>query len=276
MGRRRNDVADDLVEALSLLFSVVHPVWCIPLAAFFLFAVRAVFNHWVSIPGLEPLGNMLGALSAVAALAGGLAGWRLRLKKAEFLRQRLDIDWLNALSWQEFERQVGEVYRERGYRVEQLGGNGPDGGVDLRLKKDGVTTLVQCKRWKTYKVPVQPVRELFGVMAAEQADRAIFITSGIYTQEAIRFAEGKPIDLVDGAQLAEMLRRFQTSLREASQPGVAPASTRTSADEIPDRPSCPKCGSQMVLRRAKTGANAGNEFWGCSTYPKCRGIRPVG
>lgn len=40
-----------------------------------------------------------------------------------------------------------------------------------------------------------------------------------------------------------------------------------------DVPSCPKCGSSMVRRTAKSGANAGNSFWGCSQYPACRGIR---
>ena len=34
--------------------------------------------------------------------------------------------------------------------------------------------------------------------------------------------------------------------------------------------SCPKCGSQLVERVAKKGANAGNSFWGCSDFPKCR------
>jgi len=33
---------------------------------------------------------------------------------------------------------------------------------------------------------------------------------------------------------------------------------------------CPKCGSEMVKREVKKGANKGNLFWGCSTYPKCR------
>jgi predicted RNA-binding Zn-ribbon protein involved in translation (DUF1610 family) len=37
-------------------------------------------------------------------------------------------------------------------------------------------------------------------------------------------------------------------------------------------PRCPKCGSTMILRTAKSGANAGNKFWGCSTYPTCRGM----
>ncbi len=35
---------------------------------------------------------------------------------------------------------------------------------------------------------------------------------------------------------------------------------------------CPKCGAGMVVREAKRGPNAGNTFWGCSTYPQCRSI----
>ena len=35
---------------------------------------------------------------------------------------------------------------------------------------------------------------------------------------------------------------------------------------------CPKCGSVMVKRKATKGPNAGKEFYGCSNYPKCRGI----
>lgn len=38
-------------------------------------------------------------------------------------------------------------------------------------------------------------------------------------------------------------------------------------------PTCPQCGSPMVLRTAAKGANAGNRFWGCPNYPRCRGIR---
>lgn len=36
---------------------------------------------------------------------------------------------------------------------------------------------------------------------------------------------------------------------------------------------CPKCGGQLVFRTAKKGENAGNQFYGCSNYPKCRFIR---
>lgn len=50
----------------------------------------------------------------------------------------------------------------------------------------------------------------------------------------------------------------------------------TAAQEISrtvnEPPNCPKCDSVMVLRTAKKGANAGNQFWGCSNYPQCRGV----
>ncbi len=38
-------------------------------------------------------------------------------------------------------------------------------------------------------------------------------------------------------------------------------------------PCCPKCGSQLVRRTAKKGNNAGNQFYGCSNFPKCRYIQ---
>ena len=37
-----------------------------------------------------------------------------------------------------------------------------------------------------------------------------------------------------------------------------------------DTPTCPKCGTPMVLRTAKKGDQNGREFWGCMNYPKCR------
>ena len=40
----------------------------------------------------------------------------------------------------------------------------------------------------------------------------------------------------------------------------------------PEMPECPKCGAPMVRRKAKTGRNVGEYFWGCSTFPKCRAI----
>ncbi|WP_083250972.1 nuclease-related domain-containing protein [Acidihalobacter aeolianus] len=43
--------------------------------------------------------------------------------------------------------------------------------------------------------------------------------------------------------------------------------------DLSTRRRCPKCGSLMVLRTAKKGANAGKQFWACSAYPTCRTVQ---
>lgn len=40
-------------------------------------------------------------------------------------------------------------------------------------------------------------------------------------------------------------------------------------------PMCPDCGKPMARRTAKSGKNAGREFWGCTGYPDCKGAREV-
>ncbi|MBR6736249.1 MAG: topoisomerase DNA-binding C4 zinc finger domain-containing protein, partial [Oscillospiraceae bacterium] len=51
------------------------------------------------------------------------------------------------------------------------------------------------------------------------------------------------------------------------------ASQKDSAEKkFPKELLCPKCGNPMVLRKATKGVNSGKEFYGCSNFPKCRGI----
>lgn len=108
---------------------------------------------------------------------------------------------LRTMSWRDFERVVGEAFRMRGYSVTETGGGGADGGIDLKLTQGGETSLVQCKQWRAYKVPVTIVRELYGVMAAQGAAAGFVVTSGVFTAEARSFAHGRNIELIDGAAL---------------------------------------------------------------------------
>lgn len=39
----------------------------------------------------------------------------------------------------------------------------------------------------------------------------------------------------------------------------------------PAAPACHQCGEVMVLRKARSGKHSGQQFWGCSAFPKCRG-----
>jgi restriction system protein len=141
----------------------------------------------------------------VAAAASGV---RQRLRK-RILEQQKNLDSIRELSWQEFEALVGEAFRRQGYSVTQHGGTAPDGGIDLVILKAGAKAVVQCKRWRERHIGEAPVRELYGVMTAEGANEAIFVTCGQYTGEARRFADGKPIRLVNGEMLLDIVRSVQ-------------------------------------------------------------------
>lgn len=108
---------------------------------------------------------------------------------------------IDGISWREFELIVGEIFRRKGYTVSELEGAGPDGGIDLVLYKDREKYLVQCKHWRSLKVGVVVVRELYGVMAAEGAVGGFIGTSGQCTKDTKKFTEGRNIQFIEGGQL---------------------------------------------------------------------------
>lgn len=58
-----------------------------------------------------------------------------------------------------------------------------------------------------------------------------------------------------------------------------PANQDAEKSVVVSSPMCPKCGSEMKLRTAKKGDNQGQQFWGCSNFPRCRAMvahEPVG
>lgn len=185
--------------------------------------------------------------------------------RIKLLDKQSGIESIRDMSWQEFELLVGEAFRRKGFAVRENGGGGADDGIDLVLTKNGKKSIVQCKQWKTFSIGVPLIRELYGVMTSERANDCIFVSSGNYTAEARLFAEDKPIWLIDGSELLEMVARVQV------QPNIKKPSTYK--QPVATNPDCPLCGSAMVKRTARKGANAGNEFWGCSAYPGCRGTR---
>lgn len=71
---------------------------------------------------------------------------------------------------------------------------------------------------------------------------------------------------VEGGGYSEPLAARRLVERERRQRDQADPSDPT--DRIP---ACPQCGKAMVLRTVKTGRNVGQQFWGCSGYPQCKG-----
>jgi len=192
-------------------------------------------------------------------------------RKKNQLDEQRDIESIQNLSWRQFEELVGEAYRRQGYRVIENDSKGPDGGIDLVIGRDGKNYLVQCKQWRNQKIGVKVVREMFGLVTAEQAAGGIVISSGAFTKEAVVFASGKPLELVDGAVLVEMVGNVQ---RKPNLSRMAKAEVHEPSTSTPSAPLCAACGKEMILRTAQKGPKAGQKFWGCSGFPKCRETTP--
>ena len=75
--------------------------------------------------------------------------------------------------------------------------------------------------------------------------------------------------------LTGRLRRLLRHERKRLAAELEETKHRDLFPEAADAPKCPVCGSPMRLRTAKSGANAGSHFWGCTQYPACRGVREI-
>jgi restriction system protein len=212
----------------------------------------------------------------MCSFAAAMSALRSFLVRRKFDLGLKNLESIQNLSWQQFEVMIGEAFRRKGYTVVKNGGGGADGGIDLALHKDNKKFYVQCKQWKVYTVGVKPVRELYGVMTASGADGGFFVTSGSYTKDAIEFGRNTPIELIDGPALNKLIatvRNAESSFELSQTKRSDPFVSSGPQDALQSVLDCPFCGSTMVRRTAKKGANAGSQFWGCSTYPKCKGTR---
>lgn len=237
----------------------------------------------VSSTSLAPLAWLF----LIACLFCAALSYANARKRRRLLDTRTGLDSLAALGWRDFERLVGEAFRRQGYTVEETGLGGADGGIDLILRKGRQRTLVQCKQWRRQQLPVNVVREMYGLLAHHGAQAVRIATVGGFTKDAARFAAGKPIALIDGATLLQMIQSVQADARpsppsprpQSQSQGSAPAHQATpAADLVAEAPAaiestapvCPRCGGAMVERNNR---RTHSRFWGCASFPACRGTR---
>lgn len=287
MVRRKNGIAEELFKITAAL-----PWWMgivLAVAVYVFLQPYAVFETQIqAAPGQisRAVAGQMGRTFAyygqyilpLLFLSGALASFLKQRKRKNLVRiagSGKTNDPLHDISWRDFELLVGEVFRMRGFTVIENDNGGADGGVDLVLRKEGEVFLVQCKQWRAYKVPVNVVRELLGVMVTKGAAGGFVVTSGIFTLEAQALAKGQNIELIDGSMLTAMIGKAHgmTSNRVDSTKKNVPESTLSTASA---EPICPQCGNAMVKRVARKGANSGKKFWGCVEFPRCRGVRAIG
>lgn len=166
---------------------------------------------------------------------------------------------LRRMEWKRLEYLAADYYRVLGFRAETLR-CGADGGIDIKLYRGDThqpVSIVQCKAWTRRPVGVKPVRELLGVMTQQRVATDVFVTTSAYTSDAIEFARGNKIALVDGIQFLDKLQ----ALPEESRAELL----RVATEGDWTTPSCPSCGTKMIMRQGGT-----KPFWGCASFPRCR------
>jgi restriction system protein len=120
---------------------------------------------------------------------------------------------LASIEWEDFEHLIRELFEEE---FSSSGGEvkvtqaSRDGGVDaIAFDPDpirGGKIIIQAKRY-TNTVGVSAVRDLFGTVMNEGANKGILVTTSNYGPDAYAFANGKPLVLLNGANLLHLLEK---------------------------------------------------------------------
>ena len=134
---------------------------------------------------------------------------------------------LAAIEWQDFENLVREIF-EKEFNVNggevKITRASRDGGVDaVAFDPDpirGGKIVIQAKRY-TNVVGVSAVRDLYGTVLNEGATKGILVTTSNYGNDAYNFAQGKPLTLMNGANLLYLLEKHgykaKIDLKEAKE-----------------------------------------------------------
>jgi restriction system protein len=248
----REDVVVSWIQERSLRATLLLAGLLLVLGFVLPASVPASLGGWWSL--LKQTQPLFWSLALFVVVAWGSVAVK-RLAGERLFEATADI---GNLSWEQFETYLAEYFRRRGAKVTYRGGTSADGGVDLVLDGPGGRRLLQAKHWRSRRVAVQTVRELWGVVQHERADGAVMVTSGTYTADAHRFAAGKNYDLIDGARLRTLVAELKGLPMQATQADVVSV-------------KCPSCREGTLERRmARRGQRAGSYFLGCSRFPDCR------
>ncbi len=183
-------------------------------------------NYWLDIT--EPFITMVIIALSLSWFSNKMAFWRWLIILIValglvlvilFLRHRIHIHknsqwktnnelvyWLRGLKPDEFEDYIAELFKKFGYQTKKVGQTN-DHGIDIILEKDGQTSYIQCKKFITTIVSSSAMRDFYGAIINLRATgKSYFVTTNAFTLEAEKFAEGKPIELVDRFKLVKYIR----------------------------------------------------------------------
>jgi len=118
-----------------------------------------------------------------------------------------------ALHWRQFEKLISEVFRHKYKRARiEITSPSVDGGADIVMSIGGVTgtEIVQCKRYRLGgKVSSPEMQRFVGAMTKFKAKKGYFVTTGEFSRQAIKFAEGLNVELIDAQTLIHMISKIE-------------------------------------------------------------------
>lgn len=103
-----------------------------------------------------------------------------------------------AMSWREFSVLIEQALKQQGYSVSRMDGD----AADFRLERQGLTSLVSCRRWKAISHGVEAMRQLAAACQVQGAQQAFYISLGPVSDAARLYAQGAGTRLIHGADLA--------------------------------------------------------------------------
>ncbi len=97
-----------------------------------------------------------------------------------------------------------------------------------------------------------------------------------YGRDYIRFIKSKTQPVLTDNQVIEISKKITagrlTPSFKTNREHVKHVKNIVAEKGKTDAQTCPACQSPMLLRETKKGQNIGNQFWGCSNFPKCRKV----
>lgn len=151
-------------------------------------------------------------------LVDSLRPAREQLESVEVARLREtivpSIAELRKLSPYQFEDEMARVFERLGYSVEQTP-YANDHGRDAILMKDGEKFLLECKKYGDRGSSGRPdLQKFHSAIISDKAKGGFFVTSGGFSEGALKFAPTANIDLIDAHELPRLMFK---SLNSASQ-----------------------------------------------------------
>ncbi len=127
---------------------------------------------------------------------------QIDLKK--FLKAAIKVRF-QGISPYDFEDFLGKLFSDNGYTISPTKYAG-DYGADLILKKDGLQTVVQIKRYHPdHKVGVQDVNQVIGAAKYYKADQIMIVTTSQLTLPAIELCRKASVFVWDWDILKEAI-----------------------------------------------------------------------